>query len=99
MRAAAALVVSRVPDGFDAGSATVVEVPDTLLALQRLACWYRGRLDVVVVGITGSNGKTTTKDFTAAVLEQRFQVHATKGNFNNHIGLPLTVLAADDNGR
>lgn len=93
---AAGLVVSRVPDDFEAGDTPVVLVPDTLIALQRLALWYRGKLDVVVVAITGSNGKTSTKDFTAAVLEQRFQVHATKGNLNNHIGLPLTVLAADN---
>lgn len=93
---AAALVVSRVPEGFDTSSCVVVQVPDTLIALQRLACWYRTQLDVVVVAITGSNGKTSTKDFTAAVLEQRYQVHATKGNLNNHIGLPLTVLSADE---
>lgn len=91
-----ALVVQRVPDGFEAGEAAVIQVDDSLIALQCLARWYRLQLEVVVVGITGSNGKTSTKDFTAAVLNQRFQVHATKGNFNNHIGLPLTVLSADD---
>ena len=93
---AGGLVVSRVPEGLDPGSAAVVEVADTLIALQRLARWYRSQLDVVVVGITGSNGKTTTKDFVEAVLEQRYQVHATKGNFNNHIGLPLTILCANE---
>ncbi len=93
---AAGLVVNRVPEGFDPGSRPVVEVGDTLRALQRLAHWYRRQLDVVVVGITGSSGKTSTKDFAAAVLEQRYQVHATKGNLNNHIGLPLTVFSADD---
>lgn len=71
----------------------VIEVSDPLLALQRLACWWRKQLDIPVVCITGSNGKTSTKDFTAAVLSQRFKVSATKGNLNNHIGVPLTVLS------
>ena len=74
------------------GTAVIV-VPNTLRALQRLACWWRKQLDLPVVGITGSNGKTSTKDFTAAVLAQRFNVSATLGNLNNHIGVPLTVLA------
>jgi UDP-N-acetylmuramoyl-tripeptide--D-alanyl-D-alanine ligase len=71
----------------------VIVVSNTLHALQRLACWWRKQLDLPVVGITGSNGKTSTKDFTAAVLAQRFDVSATVGNLNNHIGVPLTVLA------
>ncbi|RYD39300.1 MAG: UDP-N-acetylmuramoyl-tripeptide--D-alanyl-D-alanine ligase, partial [Verrucomicrobiaceae bacterium] len=71
----------------------VIVVPDTLRALQRLACWWRKQLDIPVVGITGSNGKTSTKDFTAAVLSRKFNVSATRGNLNNHIGVPLTVLA------
>lgn len=75
-----------------AGTAVIV-VSDTLLALQRLACWWRKQLDIPVVAITGSNGKTSTKDFTAAVLSRKFNVSATRGNLNNHIGVPLTVLA------
>ncbi|MEO0017108.1 MAG: hypothetical protein RLZZ522_391 [Verrucomicrobiota bacterium] len=71
----------------------VIVVPDTLLALQCLARWWRLQLTLPVVAITGSNGKTSTKDFTAAVLAQQYQVAATFGNLNNHIGLPLTVLA------
>ncbi len=71
----------------------VIEVSDTLFALQRLAHWWRSQLDIPVICITGSNGKTSTKDFTKAVLSQAFDVHATQGNFNNHIGLPLTVLS------
>lgn len=74
------------------GTAVIV-VEDTLFALQRLACWWRKQLKLPVVGITGSNGKTSTKDFTSAVLQQRFNVSATQGNFNNHIGVPLTVLS------
>lgn len=73
-------------------------VSDTLQALQDLAKWYRNELDLTVVAISGSNGKTSTKDFTRAVLARRFRVNATLGNLNNHIGLPLSVLAtsADD---
>jgi UDP-N-acetylmuramoyl-tripeptide--D-alanyl-D-alanine ligase len=79
--------------GEPAADRAVIVVPDTLRALQRLACWWRKQLDIPVVAITGSNGKTSTKDFTTAVLAQRFNVSATRGNLNNHIGLPLTVLA------
>ncbi len=75
-----------------AGTAVIV-VPDTLLALQQLASWWRNQLEIPVIAITGSNGKTSTKDFTAAVLSQRFKVSATRGNLNNHIGVPLTVLS------
>jgi UDP-N-acetylmuramoyl-tripeptide--D-alanyl-D-alanine ligase len=71
----------------------VIAVLDTLLALQRLALWWRKQLDIPVVAITGSNGKTSTKDFTAAVLSQKFKVSATRGNLNNHIGVPLSVLS------
>ncbi|MFT3991449.1 MAG: UDP-N-acetylmuramoyl-tripeptide--D-alanyl-D-alanine ligase [Luteolibacter sp.] len=74
----------------------VITVADTLLALQRLALWWRKQLDIPVVCITGSNGKTSTKDFTNAVLSQRFNVSATKGNLNNHIGVPLTVLSTTE---
>jgi len=70
-----------------------VLVNDTLEALQALAKWYRVELGIPVVAITGSNGKTSTKDFTKNVLSQKFRVNATLGNLNNHIGLPLTVLA------
>lgn len=72
----------------------IIEVGDALLALQKLACWWRRQLDIPVVGITGSNGKTSTKDFTAAVLAEQFEVCATRGNLNNHIGVPLSVLSA-----
>ncbi|MBD1382157.1 UDP-N-acetylmuramoyl-tripeptide--D-alanyl-D-alanine ligase [Metabacillus arenae] len=71
----------------------VIFVEDTLKALQLLAQNYKEQLQVKVVGVTGSNGKTTTKDLIASVLSTAYQVHKTKGNFNNHIGLPLTLLA------
>ena len=94
-------------DAIDSGCvASVVDTPelkdiegmfyveDVLTALQSLAREYRRTFDIPVLGLTGSNGKTTTKELTSAVLSQKFKVHATKGNFNNHIGVPLTLLSA-----
>jgi UDP-N-acetylmuramoyl-tripeptide--D-alanyl-D-alanine ligase len=78
----------------EAAGAAVVHVADSLLALQDLAAWHRRRLLATVVGITGSNGKTTTKDFLRAVLEGSMRVVATEGNKNNEVGLPLTLLRA-----
>lgn len=71
----------------------VILVDDTLEALQTLAKAYLKELGTRVIGVTGSNGKTTTKDMLHAVLSTQYRVHKTAGNFNNHIGLPLTVLA------
>ena len=73
----------------------LIEVEDTLLGYQRLAGAYRRQLPLQVVAITGSNGKTSTKDFTAAVLSQEFKVLKTEGNLNNHIGVPRMLLRAD----
>ncbi|ELK45049.1 UDP-N-acetylmuramoyl-tripeptide--D-alanyl-D-alanine ligase [Halobacillus sp. BAB-2008] len=70
-------------------------VDDTTKALQDVADYYLKKVDPVIVGVTGSNGKTTTKDLVAAVLSTRFRTHKTAGNFNNHIGLPLTILSMD----
>ena len=86
-------IVQEWSGGEVASGKAVIEVSDTLFALQRLAHWWRSQLDIPVICITGSNGKTSTKDFTKAVLSQAFNVNATKGNLNNHIGLPLTVLS------
>ena len=72
----------------------LIRVSNPLAALQALARAYRAALPLSVIGITGSNGKTSTKDFTAAVLGEKFRVVKTEGNFNNHIGLPLTMLRA-----
>ncbi|MRX72100.1 UDP-N-acetylmuramoyl-tripeptide--D-alanyl-D-alanine ligase [Bacillus lacus] len=74
----------------------VIFVQDTLSALQQLAGEYRRQIGVKVVGVTGSNGKTTTKDLIAAVAGTKYTVHKTKGNFNNHIGLPLTLLEMNE---
>jgi len=69
-------------------------VEDVLKALQELARHHRDQLKIPVIAITGSNGKTTTKELLYAVLDKKYNVHATKGNFNNHIGVPLTLLRA-----
>ncbi|MEQ8702751.1 MAG: UDP-N-acetylmuramoyl-tripeptide--D-alanyl-D-alanine ligase [Phaeodactylibacter sp.] len=68
-------------------------VEDTLKALQGLGRHHRRQFDIPVLGVTGSNGKTTTKELVAAVLAQKYKLHFTQGNFNNHIGVPLTLLA------
>ena len=69
-----------------------VQVPDTRLALRALASWYRGQFRIPVVQVTGSAGKTTTKEMIASVLSQRYNTLRTEGNFNNDIGAPLTLL-------
>ncbi|TYR37651.1 UDP-N-acetylmuramoyl-tripeptide--D-alanyl-D-alanine ligase [Sphingobacterium phlebotomi] len=71
-------------------------VEDVLATLQELARYHRRQLNIPFVGITGTNGKTTTKELLYAVLSQRFKTYATKGNLNNHIGVPLTLLSIDD---
>lgn len=71
----------------------ILVVPDVLLALQELAASYRQTLHIPVIGLTGSNGKTTSKELMAAALGSKYRVAATKGNLNNHIGVPLTLLA------
>ena len=70
-------------------------VPDTLEALQQLAAYHRRQLGIPIFAITGSNGKTTTKELTYRVLSCRFHTYATHGNLNNHIGVPLTLLSMD----
>ena len=70
-------------------------VEDALDALQRLAAWWRARFPARVIGITGSVGKTTTKELVASVLSQRYRVLKSQGNYNNEIGLPLTLLDLD----
>ncbi|MBR1549873.1 MAG: UDP-N-acetylmuramoyl-tripeptide--D-alanyl-D-alanine ligase [Bacteroidales bacterium] len=72
-------------------------VPDVLRTLQELACEHRRHLTIPVVGITGTNGKTTTKELVTAVLAKRYRTAATRGNFNNHLGVPLTLLSIPAN--
>lgn len=68
-------------------------VPDVLTALQDLARHHRTQLGIPVVGLTGSNGKTTTKELINSVLSRKYKTFATKGNLNNHIGVPLSILS------
>ena len=68
-------------------------VTDALEYLQLLAAFHRRQFDIPFIGITGTNGKTTTKELVNAVLSKHFKTHATQGNFNNHIGVPLTILS------
>lgn len=75
---------------------TIIKVDNTVLCLQNLARYKRSLYDIPVVAITGSVGKTSTKDMIASVLEQKFKVLKTNGNNNNHIGLPLTILRLKD---
>ena len=70
----------------------IIQVPDVLIALQQLAHHHRCQLGTTIIGITGTNGKTTTKELIAAVLQKKYNVLFTQGNFNNHIGVPKTLL-------
>ncbi|MFZ5806454.1 MAG: UDP-N-acetylmuramoyl-tripeptide--D-alanyl-D-alanine ligase [Verrucomicrobiota bacterium] len=74
----------------------VIRVEDTLRGLQELARNYRRSLKTRVVGVTGSSGKSSTKEMIASVLSQKFKTHKTEGNLNNHIGVPLTLLACNE---
>ncbi|HUF63586.1 MAG TPA: UDP-N-acetylmuramoyl-tripeptide--D-alanyl-D-alanine ligase [Verrucomicrobiales bacterium] len=88
----AALVHRRDPEAWKRFGGAVIRVEDSLAGLQRLARSYRTLLDPLVTAVTGSSGKTSTKDMIAQVLAQGGVVSATRGNFNNHIGLPLSML-------
>ena len=79
------------------GGPIVVRVDDTLEALQELARFHREKMSMRVVGITGTNGKSTTKEMTAAITEKKFKTIKTRGNLNNHIGLPLNLFHLSKN--
>ncbi len=74
----------------------LILVRNVLETLQELARFHRQQLRIPVIALTGSNGKTTSKELLQAVLSKKFRTHATKGNLNNHIGVPLTILSVDD---
>lgn len=100
-RGARALVVTRHDEPLSAAveasrrrEVALILVPDSLAAVQRAAAWHRSRLDCPVIGITGSTGKTTTKDFLLSALSPLGRVTATAGNRNNELGVPLTLLEA-----
>ena len=84
-------VIPDLPEGLG-----LVEVPNTLEALQRFAATYRSLLPARTIGVTGSSGKTSTKELIASVLRTRFRTKATQGNLNNHIGVPLTLISLEE---
>ena len=89
----ASLVIA---DNADIKDERVIKVTDTIATMQDLATKYRKKLDIQVVGITGSNGKTTTKDIVYSLLSTKAKTLKTEGNYNNHIGLPYTLLNVTD---
>ena len=89
----ASLVIA---DNTDIKDKRVIKVTDTIATMQDLATKYRNKLDIQVVGITGSNGKTTTKDIVYSLLSVKAKTLKTEGNYNNHIGLPYTLLNVTD---
>lgn len=91
LEAGAAFVITDRQDLRDNPQCIVVE--DTLQTLQQLALFHRRQLDIPVIGITGTNGKTTTKELVSAVLSRKYRICHTQGNLNNHIGVPLTLLS------
>jgi UDP-N-acetylmuramoyl-tripeptide--D-alanyl-D-alanine ligase len=91
LRAGASLAIT--DEDYGHTDTRMILVPDVLSTLQQLAYYHRKQFDIPFVAITGSNGKTTTKELVNAVLSTTFRVTATKGNLNNHIGIPLTLLS------
>ena len=89
----ASLVIA---DNTDVEDERIVKVSDTVATMQDLATKYRKKLDIQVIGITGSNGKTTTKDIVYSLLSAKAKTLKTEGNYNNHIGLPYTLLNVTD---
>lgn len=86
---AAYAIVDEIPNIEDN---RIILVDDVLVALQELAKYHRNQLNIPVIAITGSNGKTTTKELINEVLKTKFKTYTTEGNLNNHIGIPLTIL-------
>lgn len=92
LESGATLAITDDPTIYDAQKPMIL-VDDSLKELQMLARHHRQQYDIPVIAITGTNGKTTTKELMHAVLSRSFKVHATQGNLNNHIGVPLTLLS------
>lgn len=94
-KGAAGAVVAHLPQGLESylEKAGLLVVPDVLKAMQQLAARIRLQTGIPLVAVTGSNGKTTTKDLIAAVLGSKYRILKTEGNFNNELGLPLTLLS------
>ncbi|WP_106059409.1 UDP-N-acetylmuramoyl-tripeptide--D-alanyl-D-alanine ligase [Clostridium vincentii] len=95
-KGASIAIVDEIHFNKDEIQGTVIKVKNTYISLLKLAKFYREKLGIKVVGITGSTGKTSTKDLVSALLSYKYKVFKTKGNFNNHIGLPLMILSLDE---
>jgi UDP-N-acetylmuramoyl-tripeptide--D-alanyl-D-alanine ligase len=80
---------------LNSNNKVVIQVVDTLRALQEIARFHRSRFNIPLIAITGSNGKTTTKEMAASILVRRFRLLKNEGNLNNHIGVPLTILTLE----
>ena len=94
--AAAVVISSRKYKEFNKINVPVITVKDTTLALGELAKAWRRKLTAKVIGITGSTGKTSTREILAALLSEKYKVNQTKYNNNNHIGVPLTILSTNE---
>ena len=95
-RGASVCILDNVEDDYEYGDVTVVLVDDTLKCIQMLAQYKRSLYDIPVIAITGSVGKTSTKDIIASVVSQKYKTCKTIGNYNNHLGVPLTILSLRD---
>ena len=95
-KGALGVICEKLPDSYENGSSgAFILVEDTLIALKKLAAFYRTQINAKIVGIVGSVGKTSTKELVASVLSQKFKTAKTAGNFNNEIGVPLTLFSID----
>lgn len=94
---AAALIVSHLPEALRPllKSVTIIEVTDVLRALQNLALFWRHNVGAKILAVTGTNGKTTTKEFASTILSQKYKTQSSKGSFNNHWGVPLSLLSIE----
>ena len=92
----AGAVYAVIDESLESKDQRLIHVDDALQALQQLARIHRRKLNIPILAITGSNGKTTNKELIAAVLSKKYKTHYTSGNLNNHIGVPLTLLSLND---
>lgn len=95
-KGATCLILSKEPQNKELRNVTILLVEDTLKCLQELAHYKRSLYDIPVIAITGSVGKTSTKDIVYSVVSQEYHTHKTIGNYNNHLGVPLTILGLRD---
>lgn len=98
-RGAMGAILSHPPPGGCRHKAAIIQVSDTLKALQEIACYYRKKFDLPIVAVTGSNGKTTTKEMISGILSKRFITLKAESSFNNQVGVPLTLLCLSGSHR